>query len=271
MIRQSPSSSKMSYLDHLEDCINASHCGIVHAQEVLQALSEWSQTDQRQLSIHMRDESKVLTLMAALKNDLEYFKTQLKQIKERVKEDKELLRSRSQSVQELRLFRLTTLARIFLPLSFTTSIFGMNIQCDILEGLPGLSDWTKSSLQAVSPESRTTTEILASVTITSQPLSFTWKTFGITAASLLLTLPLSLAMGAILRGVVGGVTVSAEYWCALILMIAPFLSTLQCLETSSASQLGCFPTLFSSSSRWGCSSELARSKSVGRSGLLSSS
>ncbi|CAI6098575.1 unnamed protein product [Clonostachys chloroleuca] len=92
----------------------------------------------------------------------------------------------------------------------------------ILEGLPGLSDWTKSSLQAVSPESRTTTEILASVTITSQPLSFTWKTFGITAASLLLTLPLSLAMGAILRGVVGGVTVSAEYWCALILMIAPF-------------------------------------------------
>uniref|UniRef100_A0A0B7JLN3 Uncharacterized protein n=1 Tax=Bionectria ochroleuca TaxID=29856 RepID=A0A0B7JLN3_BIOOC len=222
MIRQSPSSSKLSYLDHLEDCINASHCGIVHAQEVLQALSEWSQTVQRQLSIHVRDESKVLTLMAALKNDFEYFKTQLEQIKERVKEDKELLRSRSQSVQELRLFRLTILAGIFLPLSFTTSIFGMNIQSDVLEGLPGLSDWTKSSLQALSPESRTTTEILASVTITSKPLSFTWKTFGITAACLLLTLPLSLAMGAILRGLVGGVTVSAEYWRALILMIAPF-------------------------------------------------
>ncbi|CAH0001758.1 unnamed protein product [Clonostachys byssicola] len=224
MIRQSPSSSKMSYLNHLEDCINASHCGIVHAQEVLQALSEWSQTVQSQLSTHahVRDESKALTLMVALKKDFEYFKTQLEQIKERVKEDKELLRSRSQSVQELRLFRLTILAGIFLPLSFTTSIFGMNIQSDVLEGLPGLSQWTKSSLQAVSPESRTTTEILASVTITSQPLSFTWKTFGITAACLLLTLPLSLAMGAILRGLVGGVAVSAEYWRALILMIAPF-------------------------------------------------
>ncbi|VUC35178.1 unnamed protein product [Clonostachys rosea] len=171
MIRQSPSSSKMSYLNHIEDCISASHCGIVHAQEVLQALSEWSRTVQSQLSVHEKSESKVLILMVSLKRDFEYFKTQLEQIKERVEEDKKLLHSRSQSVQELRLFRLTILAGIFLPLSFTTSIFGMNMQSDVLEGLPGLSERAKC---------------------------------------------------VILRGLVGGVTVSAEYWRALILMIVPF-------------------------------------------------
>jgi hypothetical protein len=141
--------------------------------------------------------------------------TQLKELLSYIEEDQALLRSRLQLVQDQRVLQFTVFAAIFLPLSFTTSLFGKNISPSTAEGPRGFSKWVNSTISELSSEQdRLMTEVLGSITATSGSLNHSWKVFGITAACLLLTLPISMAINAIIRAIVGGVSISAVYWRA---------------------------------------------------------
>ncbi|CAH0021544.1 unnamed protein product [Clonostachys rhizophaga] len=211
IIRLSPSSSKMKYLLHLEDCLRTNLQGIEHSMATLRTLQLWRNPDE-----------KLKNQLDTIKRDLEFLKTQMGTLLDNVKRNEEVLRQRFQVVQDLRLFRLTILAAIFLPLSFTTSFFGMNIESPAIEGPSGFSNWAKSQLEGLSPELRNSTELLASTIGVSGSLNFNWRIFGITAGCLLLTLPISLAIGSILRAIAKGASNAAIYWRTFLAIVALF-------------------------------------------------
>jgi hypothetical protein len=212
----------MKYLLHLKDVVESSLSGVEHGLVVITSLLEWNKervdqnTDDSMASNQIKLDFKVLD------SDLTFLKAQLNGILKNIEQDEALLRNRFQLTQDSRLFRLTVFAGIFLPLSFTTSIFGMNMNSDTPNGPEGFSDWTTESLNGLAPETRNMTEILASTALTSQTLSYPWKTFAITSACLLMTLPFSLAIGAILRTMIGGAALSAVYWRGGVVLIGFF-------------------------------------------------
>ncbi|CAH0054259.1 unnamed protein product, partial [Clonostachys solani] len=213
-IRLTPSSSKMKYLLHLEDCLRTNLQGIEHGMTTLRTLQVWRNPDEE-----------VKNQLDTMRRDLEFVKTQMGTLLDNVKRNEEVLRQRFQVVQDLRLFRLTILAAIFLPLSFTTSFFGMNIESPAVEGPSGFSNWAKSQLEGLSPELRNSTELLTSTIGMSGSLNFNWRIFGIVSGCLLLTLPISLAIGSILRAIAKGVSISAIYWRTFLALLALFFIT----------------------------------------------
>ena len=147
-----------------------------------------------------------------LQEDMSFLDVQLAKLGNDTQDAKELLRQHFQLSQDMTLFRLSFLAAIFLPLSFATSFFGMNINSATSEGPSGFSNYLTETIETVPTEMRNSTRALVSIIGTSGSLGYDWKTFGITAGCLLLTLPLTLLIGALLRMVVVSVAKSTRYW-----------------------------------------------------------
>ncbi|KAI0870612.1 hypothetical protein GGS24DRAFT_504627 [Hypoxylon argillaceum] len=208
--RKSPSTSKLRFLFHLEDLCQAAQAGVQHAWEVLDLLARWmSHEGCDETSI----DSKVFhDKLEIIKKDLEFLNQELTELKLNIEKDQKILRDHFELEQSSTVFRLSVLAAIFLPLSFTTSLFGMNIDQSVREGPQGFTNYTNTTLDGVSPDIRNSTEALISMIGVNANLSFTWLTFGITAASLLVTLPLSLFVGAIVRTIVVSAAKYVAYW-----------------------------------------------------------
>jgi hypothetical protein len=200
----------MKYLLHLRDVVQSSLNGVEHGLVVIESLLKWDKGPRDQPTDDGTASTKLDLCFNAMGLDLVFLQGQLNGVLNDIEKDEGLLRNRFQLAQDSRLFRLTVFAGIFLPLSFTTSIFGMNINSDTPDGPRGFSDWTIESLNGLVPETRNMTEILASTALTSQTLSYSWTTFAITSACLLMTLPFSLAIGDIVRTLI--VTPSAVSW-----------------------------------------------------------
>jgi hypothetical protein len=113
---------------------------------------------------------------------------------------------------------LTILAAVFLPLSFVTSLFGMNMNTMTPEGNRGFSDWTNTTIQGLDVSVKNQTSALLSTLETSGTRLWTWTEFGIVSACLVTTLPLSLTLGAILRLSVHYITRYLAYWRALAII-----------------------------------------------------
>ncbi|KAH8177874.1 corA-like mg2+ transporter protein [Sarocladium implicatum] len=231
--RKNPSSNKSKYLLHLMDLAKASLHGVSRGLQLLEEIESSSVTANRQQlnyngaalpRLPKLKGTRMVKLHEQVSGDLHFQKSQTESLLRELSEDQDLLRSRFQLTQDRRFFTLNILAAVFLPLSFTTSLFGMNINSDTKDGPGGLSNWTQSALEKLSSiENRRTTEILSSVTATSGSLTFSWRTFGITAACLLTILPFSFILGASFRAIVGGVALSAIYWRALLLAVVLFI------------------------------------------------
>lgn len=209
--RREPTISKMRFMMHQEDCLKSARNGLKHSMGVLATLRKlrsWMGTRDIRWDggIPFQDRAE------KIKNDMQFLDTQLTQLESDMDESKERLRQYFQLSQDMTMFRLTFLAAIFLPLSFATSFFGMNMNSLTAEGPLGFSAWMNETLGALPTDSRNATQAILSTIGTSGTLSYDWKTFGITAGCLLLSLPLSLMIGTILRAIVIWSTRSAKYW-----------------------------------------------------------
>lgn len=94
---------------------------------------------------------------------------------------------------------LTILAAFYLPLSFTASLFGMNMAAPSPRGERALSTSTNQTLAGLSPGVRGSTIAIVTAIESSGPLTWEWKRFGLIAGTLLLTIPLSLLLNRIFR------------------------------------------------------------------------
>ncbi|KAI1149708.1 hypothetical protein F4825DRAFT_453171 [Nemania diffusa] len=230
--RKNPSTSKLRFLLHLEDRRKAAKSGVAHALEVLPVFVLWAR---QQGAIEAKEKAD------ALKEDLEFLDQELLKLQVDIEGDQETLRQHFQLEQDLRLFRLTVLAAVFLPLSFTTSLFGMNIstisdnEIDA-NGTAYFSEWTNATVDSLAPDIQNSTKALVSMIQQSSNLSFSWQTFAITAVSLLFTLPLALFVGAIIRGFILSAAKYAVYW-RIIAVIAGIAYIISSIITSAASTL----------------------------------
>lgn len=197
---------------HQEDCLKSARNGVKHGATVLVTLRSWMETHNAEQPSLWDGGIPFQDRVEKIQKDMDFLDSQLTQLGSDIQESKELLRQYFQLSQDMTMFRLTILAAIFLPLSFATSLFGMNMNSLTVEGPLGFSTWMNETLEALPTDSRKATEAILSIIGTSGTLSYNWKTFGITAGCLLLSLPLSLMIGTILRAIVIWATQSAKYW-----------------------------------------------------------
>lgn len=209
--RDSPTSNKIRYLLHLNDRRNLASAAVVHAATVLRAIKQWKGSQQ--------DASKIwdagLTWSeraTRLSNDLSFLKKELQSMEGEIKGLQKLLRERVELSHDRRSFLLTLVAAVYLPLSFATSFFGMNIDTATSPAAKGFSNYTSDWIAHSPTEYQNATKALVSTIGTSGTLTFSWETFGITAGCLLLTLPLSLTLGSILRSLYQSTIYYARYW-----------------------------------------------------------
>lgn len=221
--RQNPTISKLRFMMHLEDSRKIASDGTKHAMNVLDNLAVWAEQNTQ-----TRTETRAALLhvdkMAAIREDLEFCDREIERLGSYTETDQQTLRQHFQLSQDLTLFRLTLLAAIFLPLSFTTSLFGMNMK-NADEGFGTFSEFKNDTLGNITGNItdnslRNITEALVSIISTSGNLNYDWAVFAGTAIGLTFILPLTLAVGAIMRTTVVSVVRYIKYWRALTLLIA---------------------------------------------------
>lgn len=221
--RKNPSTSKLRFLMHLEDCRKVGHDGVRHGLEILEKLSHW--TEQHQ-SPSAQPGTVFVDPFAEIWQDLEFFNAQFQQLQVDIQQDLEMLRGHFQLAQDLTLFRLTILAGIFLPLSFATSFFGMNMRRGGPPQAPeqSFSSYTNSTLASLPGELRNqTAALINTLDDNPQALTYSWETFAGTAAGLVLILPLTLTIGAIVRAIIKSITRYAIYW-RIFMVFGPLLA-----------------------------------------------
>lgn len=212
----------MRFLLHLEDYRKTGHHGVEHGLQAIKTIS--SRIQEYQLP-----SSEVKDKLERIITDLDYLDSKLSALGVTIREDKDMLRQHFQLTQDQTLFRLTILAAIFLPLSFATSFFGMNI-----DGLPDdVETFFNRKPEDPLPEDKDKPEFLraldritdvdthsatAALAAILGSNDATWTTFAITAICLLCTLPAALMAGAIIRGIIVAVAKYVVYWRGLAIL-----------------------------------------------------
>ena len=209
--RQSPSTYKIRYLVHMEDCRSTAHQGIEHGLSVLNSVSEWIGTQQTQKRLW--DAGKPFEDRAAeLKGDLNFIRDELAKMEGEIAKLKYTLYEHQALTHDHRNFILTLLAAVFLPLSFASTFFGMNMNTMTSSGPKRFSNWTASWINDSPADIQNSTRALASTISSSGTLTYSWTTYITTAICLVLTLPLSLTIGSILRTAYRSTAYYATYW-----------------------------------------------------------
>ena len=207
---------------HLEDSRKIASDGVKHATGVLDNLAVWA-VQNTQAGTEARAALLHADKMAALREDLQFCDRELERLGSYTEADQQILRQHFQLSQDLTLFRLTLLAAIFLPLSFTTSLFGMNMR-SAGEGPWTFSDVTNSTLDQITDNNlRSSAEALVSIVSSSGNYNYDWGVFAGTAIGLLFILPFTPAVGTIMRVTVISVVRYAKYWRALTLLVGGVL------------------------------------------------
>lgn len=204
----------MRYLVHLEDCRFGAEESLTHALSVLKTLENWIREQETEQKLWDGGQSFEQRL-EILRTDLEYLQDELVHTSKAIEEMQQKIReqlSLSRGRQDL---ILALLAAIYLPLSFTTSFFGMNMNTNTSPGPQAFSSWTNSSLDGLPADTRNSTEAIISAVNTSGSLNWTWEQFGIMLGCLILTLPLAFAAEGIFRWSVRSAAHYVKYWRVL--------------------------------------------------------
>lgn len=208
IVRQNPTTNKIRYLVHLEDCCESAHEGVVHGLRVLDCLAKWIDTQQMTQTLWCAGES-FQSRLASLQSDLDFFRDQFTKVGKEIKEVQQTLYEHLNMTHNRRNFILTIIAAVNLPLSFAATLFGMNINNTTSTGPQGFSNWTASWIDSSLAEIQNST---VSTVGSSGPLTYDWKIFFITAACLLVSIPFSLTIGGILRLAYRSTTHYVTYW-----------------------------------------------------------
>lgn len=196
---------------HLSDKCKLASEAVTHVARILHNTKTWKGTQPNSLQIW--DAGVTWPKRATtLSNELGFLKRQLQNTEKEIKDLQQLLRERLELTYNRRDFLLTLVAAIYLPLSFATSFFGMNITTATPPTESGFSNYTSDWIANSPTDYQNTTKAIVSTIGTSGTLTYSWKVFGITAGALLLTLPLSLTLGTIVRSIYRGAILYARYW-----------------------------------------------------------
>lgn len=214
----------------MEDCRSSAHHGIEHGLLVLNTAIEWIGT--QQTPVRLWDAGRSFEDRAVeLQADLDFICEELTKMKNDIADLKHTLYEHQTLTHDRRNFILTLLAAVFLPLSLASTFFGMNMNTMTSSGPIGFSNWTTAWILDSPADMQNSTRALASTIGSSGTLTYDWKTYIITAACLVLTLPLSLTIGTILRRAYRGTAYYATYWRAfaviptLVLIIGSVFGT----------------------------------------------
>lgn len=183
----------------------------MHGLQVLDSVSKWIDTQPMSQPLWYAGES-FQNRLATLKCDLDFFHDQFIEVGKEVKELQQTLHEHLDLTHNRRNFIITIVAAVYLPLSFTATFFGMNINTMTSAGPEGFSNWTTSWIDSSPADIQNATKALVSTAGSSGVLSYSWNTIIISAACLVSTLPLSLTIGGILRQAYRSANYYATYW-----------------------------------------------------------
>ena len=214
LARQDPTTNKIRHLVHLEDYRASAQEGIVHACRVIERINKWIDTQHPAQPFWDAGQS-FQSRFSVIEEDLIFLRDQLIDISQELKELQQTLREHLELTHNRRNFILTIIAAVYLPLSFATSFFGMNINTTTPAGPQGFSNWTASWIANSPVDIQNSTRALASTIGSSGTETYAWKTFIITSVCLVITLPISLTFGTIFRALIRSTTYYATYWRAL--------------------------------------------------------
>ena len=218
--QKSPSTNKIRFLIYLEACLSSLSHNIEHATQVLANVKSWSDSKRRSppssslLAIPRSDDEQRHSPLLPKRSDNKHpFDTPISQIHQeltliqsdittltsQIQRLNKTMREQLELTQTGRQYALTVLAAFYLPLSFTTSLLGMNIDPTSLYtyAQQGQNPFPPPPSSFDSLENSTIAVVQAIGS--SGPLTWDWETFGLIAGGLLMTLPLLLALHHILR------------------------------------------------------------------------
>lgn len=194
---------------HLDACRMSSLQGVCHAIHVLENIKLWITKQQEQQRLWNGGQP-FNDRIVELRGDLEFIRTELvkagkiQRLQKMIREHLDLTQVRHNQI-------LTMVAAVYIPLSFTTSLFGMNMAAPAPIGEGAFSMSTNQTLAGLSPGVRGSTIAIVTAIESSGPLTWEWKKFGIVAGTLFLTLPLSLLLNRIFRWTVRSIVYSASF------------------------------------------------------------
>lgn len=113
---------------------------------------------------------------------------------------------------DCRNFILTIITAVYLVLLFAATLFGMNINTTTSASRQGFSNWTASQIKRSHADIQNSTKALVSTISSSGSWSYSWKTFIITAACLLISMPLLLTIRDLFRLAYRVTTYYVIYW-----------------------------------------------------------
>lgn len=201
----------------MEDYRSTAHQGVRHGLLVLDSVSGWISTKATQRRLW--DAGQSFEVRAAeLKADLDFICNELAKLEDQILKLKRTLYEHQALTHDRRSFILTLLAGVFLPLSFASTFFGMNMDTTTSPGPRGFSNWTTSWIDKSPADIQNSTRALASTIGSSGTLTYSWRTYIITAICLVLTLPLSLTLGSIVRTVYRSTAYYVTYWRAFAIL-----------------------------------------------------
>lgn len=109
----------MEFLMHLEDHRAASQQEIKYGLVVLEALDHWIDTEQAEFPYRLWDFGiSFRTRLSVLRQDLKFFNHQLERTEKELDGNQASLRHRFQTAQDVRLYRITILVALILPVFF---------------------------------------------------------------------------------------------------------------------------------------------------------
>lgn len=153
-----------------------------------------------------------LERLESVKVDLLYLKSELLGISEKIDGLQRMIYEQLRLSQDERNFILTILAVLFVPLSFLSGFFGMNIRIPKPSDFSGLSKFMNDSLTNLTlPEHNRSAALIAGID-SSGVQTWDMKSYWIAAVPLVLTVPLFLIAGGAVRWAIQSATKYAAYW-----------------------------------------------------------
>lgn len=196
--RRKPSTSKIRYLAHLQDCREAACAGLEQVLQTCENVRLWIDSHQDRQT--WWDGGQAFDdRLDTLKEDLNFLRRAIQAKESEWDELRQHLHEHVNLVQNRRIFLTTIVAGLYIPLSFTTSLFGMNMVPMSVKSQNNVAEAIAEDIATLPVEYKNSTMAIISALNSAGNLNYQWRTFAITAASLMMTLPIGILFDSLVR------------------------------------------------------------------------
>lgn len=197
-MRSKPSTSKIHFLMHLENCRATAYSAITDCLQVCDDIRLW--TNLQPNSVTWWDGGKAFDeRFDVIQKDIQFLQKLLQEKETECDEIRKLLHEQVNLVQTRRLFLTTVIAGLYIPLSFTTSVFGMNMVPISDASRLSTEKSIDTQVEGLSADWKNSTSAIISAIGTSGNMNYKWSTFIATAVCLMTTLPAAIVIDSIVR------------------------------------------------------------------------